>query len=309
MVSVPSVPRVPAPSSPPSQSSPIPPTDAADASGGWLCTGLHWIDERPTLVAVDGGREHLRVLEAGHRVALRWSGPRRCIGWWAAGGRPHAVPGLAIARDSVVDDGRTCQLYLAWFAPGMLKVGITAAQRGIARLLEQGAIGYTVIATGSLPAARRAELTLSGTGLAKERFRARAKVEAWWHLPESDGLRSGLEHTRTKALRVLAGHDLGMVADGPIVDNTGFFGLSDGIPAAYQEIDALDDAGSIVGTASPAIGKHFFLTAADRRQPLLLDLRLLAGRSVTAAAEGDGCSGLRLVERRRPVQFDAPTLF
>jgi hypothetical protein len=303
----------------------------APAADGWLCTGLHWIDGRPTLVAVDGEREHLRVLTPGHRLALSWTGPRRCVGWWAPGTGRTPCPdnaeisasaalaqcpfcqsrdhGLAIARDRIVDDGRIYQLYLAWFAPGMLKIGITAELRGNARLLEQGAIGYTVIATGSLPAARRAELTVSGTGLAKERYRASAKVEAWWHLPESAGLRAGLENGRAKALRILADHDLGTFPDGPIVDNHAFFGLADGAPAAYQEIDALDDPGGIAATAGPAIGKHMFLTAEDRPQPTLLDLRLLAGRSVTAADADAGCSGLRFVDRRRPVRFDMEALF
>lgn len=301
---------------------------------GWLCTGLHWAGTQPVLATVSGAREHLRPLEPGRRIALSWSGTRHCVGWSAPGtGRtpcPDANPvgaattlaqcescqardhGLAIARDRIVDDGRVYQLYLAWFAPGMLKVGITAEARGVARLLEQAAIGYTIVATGPLPAIRRAELTLSGTGLARERFRARAKVEAWWHLPQSATLHEALAEARARALGIVAGHDLAAVPDGPIVDQTGLFGFAAGSPAAYEEVEALDDTGTLRGVARPVVGKHVFVDVAGRRLPVLLDLRLMAGRRLAAEPGGapeDGCAGLRVVERRKPVIYDAPTLF
>jgi len=304
-----------------------------------LCTGLSWFEEKPALTAVEGGELRLKALTPGARLALTWSGRRRCIGWTAPGsGRtPCALDadiaggatlaqcpacqnrdhGLSIARDRVTDDGRAYQLYLAWFAPGMLKVGITGVQRGVARLLEQGAIGYTVIATGTLPAARRAELTLSGSGLAKERYRSRAKVEAWWGLPETEMLRSALTQGRGKALRMLADHALDTFPDGPLVDNTDFFGLSDGAPATYHEVEALDDSGTLVGEVRAVIGKHVFVET-DGDVPLLLDTRLLAGRRTVAALDGadgsdraDGARvvGVRTAERRRPLLYDTPTLF
>ncbi|GAA1966847.1 DUF2797 domain-containing protein [Catenulispora subtropica] len=291
---------------------------------------MSWFEERPALTAVEGDDLHLKALMPGARLALTWSGRRRCIGWTAPGsGRTACAEdadidagatlaqcpacqnrdhGLAIARDRVTDDGRTYQLYLAWFAPGMLKVGITAVQRGVARLLEQGAIGYTLIATGSLPAIRRAELTLSASGLAKERYRSRAKVEAWWGLPETEGLRSALTEARTKALRILADHTLEPLPAGPIVDNTAFFGLHDGAPATYHEVEALDDSGTLAGEVRAVIGKHLFVTVGDGA-PLLLDTRLLAGRHTIAAGEGAATAGVRTAERRRPLVYDTPTLF
>jgi hypothetical protein len=300
----------------------------------WLCTGLHWAGTQPVLVTTSGTREHLRPLTAGGRITLSWSGARRCVGWSAPktgrtpcpDGNPVGAAttlaqcescqardhGLAIARDRVVDDGRIYQLYLAWFAPGMLKVGITAEARGVARLLEQAAIGYTVIATGPLPAIRRAELTLSGTGLARERFRSRAKVEAWWHLPQSDVLHEALTEARDRALGILGAHTLSPVPDGPIVDQTGLFGFGTGSPAAYQEVEALDDAGTLAGVARPVVGHHLFVDVAGRRLPVLLDLRLVAGRRLTAGGDeagADPCTGLHVVERRKPVIYDAPTLF
>ncbi|MEY9854448.1 hypothetical protein ABH935_000045 [Catenulispora sp. GAS73] len=301
-----------------------------------LCTGLSWFEEKPALTAVEGGDLRLKALSPGTRLALSWSGRRRCVGWTAPGtGRTPCAEdaeidgaatlaqcpacqnrdhGLAVARDRITDDGRSYQLYLAWFAPGMLKVGITGVQRGVARLLEQGAIGYTVIATGTLPAARRAEITVSASGLAKERYRSRAKVEAWWGLPETEGLRSALSEGRTKALRMLADHTLDAFPDGPLVDNTTFFGLGDGAPATYREVEALDDSGSLAGEVRAVIGKHLFL-AVDGGTPLLLDTRLLAGRHTVpiadeAAGAGEaGVAGVRTAERRRPLLYDTPTLF
>ena len=301
-----------------------------------LCTGLSWFEDRPALTAVEhtssaeGGALRLKALTRGSRLALTWSGRRRCVGWTAPGtGRTPCAEdadidpaatlaqcpacqnrdhGLAVARDRVVDDGREYQLYLAWFAPGMLKVGITGVHRGVARLLEQGAIGYTVIATGPLPAIRRAELTLSATGLAKERFRSRAKVEAWWGLPETGELRTALTEARAKALRILAAHSVEPVPDGPIIDNTVFFGLGDGAPAPYHEVEALDDSGTLVGGIHAVIGKHMFVAVADGAL-LLLDSRLLAGRHTVAAGEGATIAGVRTAERRRPLVYDTPTLF
>jgi hypothetical protein len=295
-----------------------------------LCTGLSWFEEKPALTSVEGGDLRLKALSPGARLALSWSGSRRCVGWTAPGtGRTPCADdaridgaatlaqcpscqnrdhGLSIARDRVTDDGRAYQLYLAWFAPGMLKVGITGVQRGVARLLEQGAIGYTVIATGTLPAARRAELTVSASGLAKERYRSRAKVEAWWGLPQTDGLRSALTEGRTKALRMLADHTLDAFPDGPLVDNTDFFGLGDGAPATYREVEGLDDDGSLTGEVRAVIGKHVFLTVADGT-PLLLDTRLLAGRHTAASPDTTGTTGVRTTERRRPLLYDTPTLF
>ena len=300
-----------------------------------LCTGLSWFEEKPALTAVEGGELRLKALTPGAHLSLTWSGRRRCVGWTAPGtGRTPCAQdadiaggvtlaqcpacqnrdhGLSIARDRVTDDGRSYQLYLAWFAPGMLKVGITGVQRGVARLLEQGAIGYTVIATGTLPAARRAELTLSASGLAKERYRSRAKVEAWWGLPETEGLRSALTEGRSKALRMLADHALDVLPDGPLVDNTDFFGLGDGAPATYREAEALDDSGSLAGEVRSVIGKHVFVTVAGD-VPLLLDTRLLAGRHTvtgtnSVGADGGGADGIRTAERRRPLVYDTPTLF
>jgi hypothetical protein len=87
--------------------------------------------------------------------------------------------GRALARDAISgDDGRTYHLYLAWSGPGLVKVGLTAADRGWDRLLEQGAITCTLLATGPYLPIRQAELRIAGTQLARERISSRAKAAA-----------------------------------------------------------------------------------------------------------------------------------
>ena len=121
-------------------------------------------------------------------------------------------------------------------------------------------------------------------------------------------MRAALADGRTRALRMLADHTLDAFPDGPLVDNTAFFGLGDGAPATYHEVEALQDSGSLAGEVRSVIGKHLFL-AVDDGAPLLLDTRLLAGRHTDPAAEGAGAAGVRTVERRRPLLYDTPTLF
>ncbi|CAO0827451.1 hypothetical protein SMICM17S_01872 [Streptomyces microflavus] len=65
-----------------------------------------------------------------------------------------------MAADTLLDDPRTYRVYLAWFGPGMVKVGITREERGAARLREQGAVAFTWLGRGPLMAARRTEEVL-----------------------------------------------------------------------------------------------------------------------------------------------------
>ncbi|WTL47156.1 DUF2797 domain-containing protein [Streptomyces sp. NBC_01497] len=118
--------------------------------------------------------ERLSELVYGREVAFRAVGPRRCTGT-GRGGCPLAaeVPARStgaqcsecarldrlrsVAADTVADDPRPYRVYLAWFGPGMRKVGITAEARGSARLLEQGAVTFSWLGRGPLMAARRTE--------------------------------------------------------------------------------------------------------------------------------------------------------
>uniref|UniRef100_UPI000AB46B7D DUF2797 domain-containing protein n=1 Tax=Streptomyces atriruber TaxID=545121 RepID=UPI000AB46B7D len=137
----------------------------------WRCAGLGWPDGKPVL-RWEGGRRS--ALAYGQDIGFRAVGERRCVG--ARGNAcplRAVVPGRAtqarcpecarldrahsVAADGVPDDPRTYRVYLAWFGAGLVKVGITAEQRGPVRLLEQGAVAFCWLGRGPLMAARRTE--------------------------------------------------------------------------------------------------------------------------------------------------------
>lgn len=297
-----------------------------DRPAGWVSTGLSWHEGRALLGAVRAGQAHERAVTPGAEVGWLLGGPRRCTGAWLAGAAErtpcphHAViapdgaavqcpacqsvdRGLALARDQILDDGRTYLLYLAWFGDGLLKVGLTAEQRGDSRLLEQGALAYAFTARGGLPAIRRAELTVAASGLARERFKARLKTEHWWAHGDEPYRRAVLAEARAQAHRLLAGHALELLAERPVVDHVARFGLSDGAPEAYRQVGGLADGAVIAGTLRPPVGRHLFLDQADGSGPLLLDTRLLTGWTL-APVSGRPTSGVALEERVRPPEPD-----
>ncbi|MGW6919303.1 DUF2797 domain-containing protein [Kitasatospora sp. NPDC054939] len=300
---------------------------------GWIATGLHWQDGRPLLTATNGRRSHERAVTPGTAVGWRLTGPRRCTGAWLAGRTertpcPHRAAiepdggavqcpacqsvdrGLALARDQILDDGRSYHLYLAWFGEGLLKVGLTAEQRGSSRLLEQGALVWTLAARGPLPAVRRAELTVAASGLARERFKSRAKAEGWWQRDAWAGGRAVLAAARRQAHGLLAGHHgLDLLPDHPITDHLGLYGLADGAPEGYLEVTALTDGAVLAGTLRAPVGRHLFLDHPGHALPLLLDTRRLTGWTLSPVAGAGptpaGVAGVGLVERCRPAETGA----
>ena len=132
------------------------------------------------------GPEISRPAVPGSPVTWTLHAPRQCTGAWTGTSRrpcPAAaqVPadgtdpqcpacaaadrGRQIARDAALgDDGREYLLYLAWFGPGLVKIGLTAADRGRNRLLEQGAIAYTPLAAGPYTPIRQVERLASAAG-------------------------------------------------------------------------------------------------------------------------------------------------
>lgn len=296
------------------------------AAGGWISTGLHWQDGRPVLTAVNGRRRHERAVAPGTPVGWLLAGPRRCTGAWLVGATErtpcphHAVidpdggavqcsacqsvdRGLAIARDQILDDGRTYRLYLAWFGEGLLKVGLTSEQRGTARLLEQGALAWTFAARGSLPAVRRAELTVAASGLARERFTAKVKAEHWWRHGDAAHRRGILTDARTRAHRLLDGHALELLPGHPVTDHVDLFGLAGGAPAVYGQIDALAAGAVVAGTLRPPVGRYLWLDRPDDPEPLLLDTRLLTGWTLTPAGDRP-TTGLTVRAWVRPPEAD-----
>ncbi|MGH3822066.1 MAG: DUF2797 domain-containing protein [Pseudonocardiaceae bacterium] len=192
------------------------------------------------------------------------------------------------ARNITVDDGREYALYLAWFGPGLMKVGLTATERGTDRLAEQGALAFTWLARGRLPAVRAGEQRISASGLAPERRQRRVKLAVWWKLPDQtqrqDDLRTAYQEI-SETVSWPAGLDREACA---VVDLVEPFGL-DAFPDACQEIIALASGAVLSGTVRCAIGRDLLLDTPDG--PILADTRLLAGwplHPTTAAPTGLG---------------------
>lgn len=272
-----------------------------------------------------------RLLPAapGSRIAIRLTGPRRCVGWWLADARRRrpcptsqpvpaaetaaqcpscaaADPGRAFARDTVVDDGRRYALYLAWFGIGLPKVGLTAIDRGVDRLAEQGALTFSWLASGPLPAVRQAERRVAATGLAPQRRNRSTKISSWWRLPDLDARRSELEAVHQQATAVVdwpAGLNLRPF---DAVDNVDRFGLHS-LPSTYHEAVAVADGAVLTATVTSVVGRELLLDCDNT--PILIDTRLLAGWPVQPAA--GPTAGLTMQTRTRPRTTDADndTLF
>ncbi|MET8947378.1 DUF2797 domain-containing protein [Streptomyces sp. NPDC004542] len=274
----------------------------------WKCAGLRWAAGGPVL-AWDGGRSS--ALPWGKRVAfgVAEGGVRTCVG-----ARGHAcplravVPGrstgarceqcarldraYSVAADTMADDPRPYRVYLAWFGPGMVKVGITAAERGSARLLEQGAVCFSWLGTGPLMAARRTEELLRAALGVPDRIPYAEKRAVRAALPASAEERAaeiGELHTRAVAL---AGwpDSLDRAAYRP-VDHVDVFGL-DRLPAAALEVTELVAGGAVDGELVAAAGPDLHL--ATGRGAVVLDMRRVTGWELVRAGSG----GLTVPTRR-----------
>ena len=155
------------------------------SSPAWRAAGVVWKQGTALLEwSAPGGGSRTSPLDIGSGLAFTTGADRRCTGVWRSG-RRHGCPVPAslgpgvrttqcpacqaadradsIAADTRLHDPRPFAVYLAHHGCAV-KVGITAVERGDARLLEQGALASTVISTGTLIAARRVE-NLLGTAL------------------------------------------------------------------------------------------------------------------------------------------------
>ncbi|MFG2460510.1 DUF2797 domain-containing protein [Streptomyces sp. NPDC048523] len=265
---------------------------------GWKCSGLSWSADGPVL-RWDGGRRS--ALTWGKRVAfgVAEGGGRTCVG-----ARGHACPARAavsgrstgarceecarldrahsVAADTLADDPRPYRVYLAWFGPGMVKVGITAHARGSARLLEQGAVCFSWLGTGPLMAARRTEELLRAALSVPDRIPYGAKRAVRSALPGSAAERAaelaGL-HARAVALGGWP-ESLDRAPYEP-VDHVGIFGLA-GLPAAVGEVSELVAGGSVGGRLLAAVGPDLHLET-EGGAVVVLDTRLMTGWGLVPA--------------------------
>ncbi|MFJ3668049.1 DUF2797 domain-containing protein [Streptomyces sp. NPDC090106] len=273
----------------------------------WRCTGLRWSAEGPVLTW-DGGRRS--ALGRGKRVAFGVAGEavRTCVG--ARGNAcpvRAAVPGRSIgarceecarldrahsvAADTIADDPRPYRVYLAWFGPGMLKVGITAQERGPARLLEQGAVCFTWLGTGPLMAARRTEELLRAALGVPDRIPYADKRAVRSALPGTEAERTAeIAALHARALALPAWPESLRPAPFRPVDHVGVFGLAE-VPAAMGAVSRLVPGGTVDGLLAAAAGPDLHLRP-DPASPgaaggiVVLDTRLLTGWDLVPLGAG-----------------------
>ncbi|MFE9631594.1 DUF2797 domain-containing protein [Streptomyces sp. NPDC006463] len=268
----------------------------------WWCTGIRWNDGRPAVGWYGEGRgERASVLAYGQRLAFVARAERRCLGVRRAGKRTPCptggtVPGRAsnaqcpecarldrsfsVAADTNAADPRTYRVYLAWFGPGMVKVGITAEERGSARLLEQGAVAWAWLGRGPLMATRRTEELLRAALGVPDRIAYARKRAVRAHLPAApDRAREVVElHARAAALPGWP-ESLERV-ECEVADHAEPFGL-DELPAPTGVITEMVSGGAVAGRLVGAAGPDLHLA-----DGLVVDTRLLAGWEL-AAPEGE----------------------
>ncbi|WP_461082878.1 DUF2797 domain-containing protein [Streptomyces deserti] len=267
----------------------------------WKCSGLRWSADGPVLVW-DGGRRS--ALTWGKRVAFGVveGGVRTCVG---ARGHPcpvrAGVPGRStgarceecarlerahsVAADTIADDPRPYHVYLAWFGPGMVKVGITAVERGSARLLEQGAVCFSWLGAGPLMAARRTEELLRAALRVPDRIPYAEKRAVRSALPREQAERAAeIAELHARAV-TLGGWPESLVPE-PFraVDHVGVFGL-EGLPTARGEVTELVASGVVSGELVAAAGPDLHL--ATGRGVVVLDTRLMNGWELVPAGGGE----------------------
>ncbi|MEU2233078.1 DUF2797 domain-containing protein [Streptomyces vietnamensis] len=268
----------------------------------WWCRGIGWGGGAPGL-RWRGGR--VSALTYGQRLAFRAVGVRRCPG---ARGNPcpleAAVPGRAtggrcpecarldrahsVAADTIADDPQPYRVYLAWFGPGMTKVGITAEARGEARLLEQGAVAFGWLGRGPLMAARRTEEVLRQALGVPDRVAYERKRAARHALPPAEDRAREVEELYRRARAVGGWTETLEPLEFAARDHVEVFRL-DGLPRLDGTVAELVDGGVVTGRLLAAAGPDLHLLAPDGRC-LVLDTRLMGGWILEAAGEGEGFS-------------------
>ncbi len=202
------------------------------------------------------------------RVSARSTGPRceEC----ARLDRAHSV-----AADTLADDPRPYRVYLAWFGPGMTKVGITGARRGPARLLEQGAVCFSWLGTGPLMAARRTEELLRAALRVPDRIPYAAKRAARAALPATGEERAAeIAALHERALALTGWPESLDPAPFRPVDHVEAYALAQA-PAPVGVVGELVAGGAVSGELVAAAGPDLHL--ATDRGVLVLDTRLLPG--------------------------------
>ncbi|MEU3844679.1 DUF2797 domain-containing protein [Streptomyces sp. NPDC028635] len=263
----------------------------------WRCTGMRWADRGPELVW-DGDRRSALTWDKTVAFGVEDGGGRTCVG-----ARGHPCPGRtrvparstgarceecarlerahSVAADTLAGDPRPYHVYLAWFGPGLVKVGITAVERGAARLLEQGAVCFSWLGAGPLMAARRTEELLRSALGVPDRiaYAEKRAVRAW--LPRAEEERAA-EVVALHARAVALGGWPESLAREPcrVTDHAEAFGLGR-LSAPLGEVRGLVAGGVVRGELVGAAGPDLHLRTP--RGDVVLDTRLLPGWGLVPA--------------------------
>lgn len=291
----------------------------------WRATGLIWTDETAVLEwsAPGGGPARSSRLPTGADFALVTGADRRCVGVWRAGRRTYCPAGAeldaaartpqcaactaldrsrSVAADTRIDDPRPFAVYLAHHGTAGIKVGITAVERGTARLLEQGALASVVISTGTLASARRAEHLLGAALGLPDRVTTVRKRQARSR-PGTPGERAAdLDAAAERAGQLVwpEGQDR---CPRQVRDHAGAYGLPGGGLRPAASVGPLTPGDVISGTVMCRIGTDLYLDMA--RGLVLLDVRSLAGWAVNRAAPGAAFTAPMNALKYQEVEQDA----
>ncbi|WP_329196833.1 MULTISPECIES: DUF2797 domain-containing protein [unclassified Streptomyces] len=290
----------------------------------WWCTGIRWQDGGPGIGWYGAERgERDSPLGYGQRLAFVARGERQCLGVRRAGRRTpcparRTVPGrtasaqcaecarldrsFSVAADTNAADPRPYRVYLAWFGPGLIKVGITAEERGPARLLEQGAITWAWLGRGPLMAARRTEELLRAALGVPDRIAYARKRAVRGRLPSpAERAREVAElHARAVAL---PGWPESLEPVGcEVADHAAAFGL-DALPTPSRVVTQLVAGGAVAGLLAGAAGPDLHLA-----DGLVVDTRLLAGWELVVAP-GDAATDVPVAAIEPPADAEQDGLF
>ncbi|MZG02728.1 DUF2797 domain-containing protein [Streptomyces sp. SID5614] len=304
-----------------------------ESGGGWRCAGMRWPREVPELGWSRGGDRRVSVLAYGVGLGFRAVGERHCVGargnvcplgavvpGRSTGGRCAECARLdrthSVAADTMADDPRTYRVYLAWFGPGMVKVGITGEERGAARLREQGAVAFSWLGRGPLMAARRTEEVLRAALGVPDRIPYAKKRAVRGQLPgpeERAGAVAEL-YARAAALEGRGWPESLQRLPLEVVDQVGVFGLDrapdadpapgrsvrEGGTAPVRAVQELVDGGVVAGRLVAAAGPDLHLAVADGGV-VVLDTRLITGWDLTAVTGATGATEVTGSDVRVPL--------
>ncbi|BDH16171.1 DUF2797 domain-containing protein [Streptomyces hygroscopicus] len=251
------------------------------------------------------------MLPVGKVLAFAAQGERRCLGVRRAGRRLVCPYGAvldgasardqcarcaqldrsrSVAADTMADDPRPYGVYLAYFGPGLLKVGITAVERGPARLVEQGAVAYAWLGRGPLMAARRAEALLGSALAVPDRFAKAAKRAARGVLPPVPDRVAELEQLHCAAQELVGWPETLQPVAFACADHTELFGL-DRIPGDVAELGGMTSGAEIVGEVLTGVGSDVYLRLATGGEAEGAEGEGVGEREEAEEGEGVGGAG------------------